>query len=276
MSRSAFLPAASLTAATLPWAKSLALVAGLHAGIAGFAAAHLMLPTASDAISGAEMVIEFAPLVTSAESEFSPEAQNREAEDKPATPHVDENLSQKRETDLPTEQASPTTPVENDLRMAQERTRNESEKTTEMQTTEAMVEQKQDTPSQASKAADSAPEQNGKPEDETAVAPTEGNAEEAKRRIEEWQRKIFAQVVRHKRYPEAARAKRLTGETLLAFRIDRQGQVSDLRVLRSSGSAVLDKAAVAVIERANPLPPPPAQLSDRALELSLPMRFAAK
>ena len=43
MSRSAFLPAASLAVATLPWAKSLALVAGLHAGLAGIAAVRLML-----------------------------------------------------------------------------------------------------------------------------------------------------------------------------------------------------------------------------------------
>lgn len=276
MSRSVFLPAASILASAGPWAKSVALVAGLHAGVAGVAAARILAPQTTDAIAGAELVIESAAVVTSAESEFTPEAQNRDAEEKPDTPHVDENLSQKREVDLPTEQASPTTPVENDLRMAQERTKNERDKPTEMQTTEAMVEQKRDTPSQASKATESAPEQNGKPQAETAAAPTEGNAQDAKRRIEEWQRKIFSQIVRHKRYPDAARAKRLSGESLIAFRLDRQGHVSNVRVLKTSGLLVLDAAAVAVIERANPLPPPPAQLSDQALELSIPIRFSVK
>lgn len=276
MSRSLFLPAASPIAVAGPWTKSAALVASLHLGIVGFATARILSPLSDNVIAGAEMVIEFAPVFASAESQFAPEAQDRDAEDKQAAPHLDETLSKKRELDLPTEQASPTTPVEDDLKMAQERTRKESETATELQTTEAMVEQKQDVSSQASTAAESAPEQIGKPDDKVAAAPSEGNAAEARRQIEEWQRKIFAQIVRHKRYPEEARARRLTGETLLAFSLDRQGQVSNLRVLQSSGSPVLDKAAMVVLERANPLPRPPAHLSDRALDLTLPMRFAAK
>ena len=276
MSRSLFLPAASLIASTSPWAKAVAVVVGLHMGAAGIVTARALVMPVDDAISGAEMVIEFAPVVTSAESEFAPEAQNHDADDKQATPHLDEALSRKREVDLPTEQTSPTTPVEEDLRMAQEKTQKESETQTELQTTEAMTEQKQEVSSQASVAAESSPEQTGTPVADASAAPEEGSSAEAKRKIEAWQRKLFVHIVRHKRYPDQARSQRLTGETLISFRLDRQGQVSALKVARSSGSSLLDGAALAVLERASPLPAPPAQLTDQSLDFSIPMRFAAK
>jgi protein TonB len=145
-----------------------------------------------------------------------------------------------------------------------------------LQATEAMIEQKQEVSSRASLAADTAPEQAGKPEDAASVAPDEGSAIEAKRKIEAWQRKIFAHIVRHKRYPGEARAKALAGETLIAFTLDRQGHVANLRIARSSGHAVLDRAAIQVLERADPLPVPPVQLASQNLDFSVPMRFSAK
>ena len=70
--------------------------------------------------------------------------------------------------------------------------------------------------------------QTGAIEQETAKAPEEGNSAEAQRRIEAWQRQIFAHIVRFKRYPEEGRAKRLNGETLVAFSLG----ITDLDPLR--------------------------------------------
>lgn len=276
MSRSLFLPAASMLAVTGPWVKAISVVAGMHLGVAGVMTARALVMPSDDVVDGTQVVMEFAPIVTSAQSEFAPEAQNHDAEDRQATPHLEETLSKQREIDLPTEQTSPATPVEEELRMAQEKTQKESKTQTELQTTEAMVEQKQETPSQASVAAEAAPEENGQPVNETAAAPDEGDAPEAKRRIDAWQRKLFVHIVRYKRYPDQARAKRLKGETLVAFSLDNQGKVSNLKVVRASGSQLLDLAAISVIERASPLPAPPPQLAAQALEFAIPIRFAAK
>lgn len=273
---SLFLPAASTASLLSPWLRAAGIVAGLHLGVAGAIGAHGLMQPASVEEFGAETVIEFAAMVTSAESDFAPEAADRDAEDRQATPHLDETLSKKREDDLPAEQASPAEAVE-DLRMAAERTQKEKEDApAEQQATEAMAQQAQSTSSQASIAADSAPEQTGAIEQEVAKAPEEGNSAEAQRRIEAWQRQIFAHIVRFKRYPEEGRAKRLAGETLVAFSLDRDGMVANLRVARSSGSVLLDQAALGVLKRATPLPRPPATLRGDALDFSLPMRFALK
>jgi protein TonB len=48
------------------------------------------------------------------------------------------------------------------------------------------------------------------------------------------------------------------------------------RVIKSSGSAVLDTEALSLLTRAAPLPPPPAAVPDSALTFVLPIRFALR
>jgi protein TonB len=91
--------------------------------------------------------------------------------------------------------------------------------------------------------------------------------------VTSWQRKIAAEIERHKRYPAAARERREIGVTQLAFTIDRQGMVVASRVLRSSGYAALDQEAIATAQRAQPFPPPPLNLLGATFEFSVPIRF---
>ena len=51
---------------------------------------------------------------------------------------------------------------------------------------------------------------------------------------------------------------------------------SDRRIVKSSGSALLDAAALDLIKRAAPLPPPPAEIADSELSFVVPIRFAAR
>jgi periplasmic protein TonB len=60
----------------------------------------------------------------------------------------------------------------------------------------------------------------------------------------------------------------------VAFAIDRTGLVTGARVTRSSGSAVLDRAALDTLRRASPVPAPPAEM--RPLSFSVPMTFALR
>jgi periplasmic protein TonB len=84
---------------------------------------------------------------------------------------------------------------------------------------------------------------------------------------------LSAHLERFKRYPYAARKRRQTGMTYLAFTMDRQGHVLAAHIARSSGHEMLDDEVMSMIRRAEPLPPPPPEVPDN---LVVPMNFTLK
>jgi protein TonB len=46
--------------------------------------------------------------------------------------------------------------------------------------------------------------------------------------------------------------------------------------LRSSGAAALDEEALALLQRAQPFPPPPAEMAGPHVDLTVPIRFNLK
>lgn len=75
-------------------------------------------------------------------------------------------------------------------------------------------------------------------------------------------------------YPPEAREQGLEGNALVAFSLDREGRVLSLRIGKSTGSALLDEAALETIRRAAPFPPPPEGLPFAVIEdIYLPVRF---
>jgi protein TonB len=88
-----------------------------------------------------------------------------------------------------------------------------------------------------------------------------------------WQRALVAQIERHKRYPPQARGEQ--GVAKLEFRLDRGGRIVTSRIAQTSGSAALDAETLALIRRAQPFPPPPADVSEEQLSFVVPIRYAA-
>jgi len=74
----------------------------------------------------------------------------------------------------------------------------------------------------------------------------------------DWRRQVEA--VGNKYYPEASIRYGIYGSLRLLVVIDRDGGLHDIRVLSSSGYAVLDEAAIKIVRMAAPYPPFPPEL----------------
>ncbi len=81
---------------------------------------------------------------------------------------------------------------------------------------------------------------------------------------------------KNKSYPQQARIGRQEGTAILRVIFDRDGYVLEYELVRSSGHATLDREVKAMIERAAPLPPIPAELNRRRLELRVPIQFSLR
>jgi TonB family protein len=89
--------------------------------------------------------------------------------------------------------------------------------------------------------------------------------------IANWQLSLLAHIDRFKRYPAQARG--AEGVANLSFSIDRKGRLLSSRIVKSSGSAILDAETLALIRRAQPLPPPPNEVDTASLSFVVPINF---
>src|SRR3546814_3577621 len=87
---------------------------------------------------------------------------------------------------------------------------------------------------------------------------------------------LQAWLERHKTYPQGARARRQEGQVLLYFAMDSEGRILARRVQRGSGHRILDEEALAMLERAAPLPPFPPDFERDRPGLVVPVRFRLK
>jgi periplasmic protein TonB len=87
-----------------------------------------------------------------------------------------------------------------------------------------------------------------------------------------WERSLAMQLERHKRYPSQAGGEQ--GVAILSFTVDHQGHLLSSHIVRSSGSAILDAAALAMLSRAEPFPAPPPGIADELLSITVPIRYS--
>lgn len=107
---------------------------------------------------------------------------------------------------------------------------------------------------------------------QTASAPTMAPANPFA--ISAWRNELLQRLLQAKRYPEEARDRDQQGVVQLRISLDRQGKLLSANLVKSSGFAVLDAAAVATIHRAEPFPEPPPQMPGNPIELTVPVHFA--
>lgn len=131
-----------------------------------------------------------------------------------------------------------------------------------------------DAPSESSRAATS---QSAAPQaslpGETAAAPL--NSEGAAGKLQaSWQGLVQSHLARFRRYPDDARRRSRAGEVWVQFTLDGEGRLLASRMLSGSGTVSLDREALAMLRRADPLPPPPAAMQRQGrVSVSLPIHF---
>jgi protein TonB len=108
---------------------------------------------------------------------------------------------------------------------------------------------------------------------ERAAAPMPGAGARNSNAVPSWKSALVAQLERNKRYPSEAQSRGEHGVAQLAFTVDRHGGVHNARIMRSSGSSALDRETLAMIARAQPLPPPPPEVPGAHIPIVVPIRY---
>jgi periplasmic protein TonB len=107
-----------------------------------------------------------------------------------------------------------------------------------------------------------------------SITPVLGIGVSAQRARATWQKELIAHFNRHKRYP--ANRVGQTAEILVSFELDEAGRVLSASIVRGSGDASFDDAAVAMIRRSDPVPTPPVVVVQDGLSFTLPVFFRAR
>jgi TonB family protein len=89
-----------------------------------------------------------------------------------------------------------------------------------------------------------------------------------------WQKELVAHLDKHKRYPTQRSQK--SAEILVSFALDRMGHVLSITIAKGSGDAAFDEAALAMVRKSDPVPPPPPLIADEGLNFTLPVIFKVK
>jgi len=109
-----------------------------------------------------------------------------------------------------------------------------------------------------------------------AAAPMPGASSRNPDAVPNWKSQLVARLERYKRYPSEAQSRGEHGVAQLAFSVDRGGGVHNARLVHSSGSSILDRETLTLVGRAQPLPPPPPEITGSQIPVVVPIRYNAQ
>ena len=84
---------------------------------------------------------------------------------------------------------------------------------------------------------------------------------------------LWDAIGKYKNYPKVAQMRGWQGETVIELLLDGKGSLQSKRILKSSGHEVLDKEALAMVDKATPFPPPPETLRAGSFSIKIPIPF---
>jgi periplasmic protein TonB len=247
------------------WALAAFAALALHVGGAALAIAHLRTDDPDDDLGAPAIEIGLEMAAPKSEATDLPLGPDSDAS--VASPALPEQQAEVKETDLP--KAVPTETEDPDRVV----TTSEPKEPEKEEPEKAQVQTQASTESVASDAT-ATPSTEAIPEAKRSVAPAPGTGEAARRQRVTWTRQLVAHLDRHKRYP--ANRVQKTAEIVVSFVLDRTGHVVSSAIVKGSGDAAFDEAALAMVKRSDPVPQPPPLVADEGLNFTLPVIFRVK
>jgi len=247
------------------WMGAAAGALALHLGGVAIAIAHLRSDGLDDSLGANAIEIG---LLASPHVEQNDLPPGPDSDPSAASPQLNEQKAETRQSDLPKDK--PQEAEEPDRIVTQ----NESTKPTEEEAKVAAVATAASTESVAQEATARQTLDEKAPEADKARAPNLGIGKDKGKLAADWGRQISAYFELHKRYPKVKRNKTATVKVHLT--LNRLGNVVQVGVLESSGDVAFDDAAIDMIRRSDPVPRPPAELTDDTFSYSLNVNFNEK
>jgi periplasmic protein TonB len=247
------------------WILAGAAALALHVGGAALAVAHLRTEDPDDSLGAP--AIEIGLEMSSPHLEPTDLPPGPDAEASVASPAIAEQKAELKETELPKDVPTET---ENPDRAV---TPDDSKKPEEDDAKMAAVQTQASTESEAAEAT-ATPSTEAIPQAPRSVAPAQGTGESARRVRVTWQKELIAHLDKHKRYPPERSQK--SAEILVSFVLDRMGHVLSASIVKGSGDPAFDQAALAMVRKSDPVPPPPPLVADEGLNFTLPVIFKVK
>jgi periplasmic protein TonB len=237
----------------------------LHIGGVALAVAHLENDDPDESVGAP--AIEVGLEMESPHLEATDLPPGPDADASVASPALAEQKAEVKETELPKE--VPTEAEDPDRVVAP----NDSKKPKEDDLKVAAVETSASTESIAAEAT-AMPSTEAIPEGPRSVAPVQGLGESVRRMRATWQKELIAHLDKHKHYPSERSQK--SAEILVSFALDRMGHVLSASIVKGSGDAAFDEAALAMVRKSDPVPMPPPLVADEGLNFTLPVIFRVK
>jgi protein TonB len=231
------------------WSFAGAIVLAVYAGLA---ASYLLLrnPEPNGMLLAPPVIIDLAPLPVAPASDL----------DIAVGPQMQESLvPPEPKPQVQPEKLEPPPPVENPIVATPESTPK----------VEPKLEPKPKAP--RTTAAPRSPDHTGN----VAAAPAPGSSS-ASSFPPSWISTLFSHLLRYRQYPSSAQSAHQEGVVTLNFTMDRNGRVLSRHVVHSSGYAALDAEALAMVERAQPLPAFPPNMPESTRSFTAPIKFSLR
>jgi TonB family protein len=247
------------------WILAAAAALALHVGGGALALAHLRTDDPDEPLGAP--AIEIGLEMSSPHLEATDLPPGPDTDASVASPALAEQKAEVKETELPKD--VPTETEDPDRAV----TPDDSKKPKDDDAKIAAVQTSASTESEAAEAT-AIPSSEAIQQGARSVAPEQGTGESARRVRATWQKELIAHLDRHKRYP--AQRSEKTAEILVSFALDRMGHVLSASIVKGSGDAAFDAAALAMVRRSDPVPQPPPVVADEGLSFTLPVIFRVK
>lgn len=245
------------------WILAAVAALALHLGGAALALAHLRTDDGDDGLgaAGAEFAVEMAS-PKAPDTDLPPGPDSEAMQEQQALP---EQKAETKETELPKDQSQQ---VDDPDRVV---TENISKKPQDEDPKIAAVETPAAEASPKSVATARQTLDEDAREAEKALAPVLGIGKDMLKLTADWNRKISAHLTAHKVNPEGKEPN--NQKVKVSFAINRRGNVLSVDVAESSGDAAYDAAAISIVRKSDPIPQPPAGLTEDRFERTVDIIF---